>query len=123
MNCAIRDMLDILAQCNRPKPIPTCTSSLGFSLLYIVYTHVIIHCNTSFYTTFLHNKNVTLKGFLCRRMSTKLNHVILVFSVFLFYVISSTSTLAYITWYTHHIANIFNVQSLLACSTSCMTNM
>ena len=38
---------DILAQCNRPKPIPTCTSSLGFSRIYIlmlglIVTHVIV---------------------------------------------------------------------------------
>ena len=33
---SVRDILDILAQCNRPKPIPTCTSSLGFSCLYIL---------------------------------------------------------------------------------------
>ena len=26
-----RDILDILAQCNRPKPTFACTSSLGFS--------------------------------------------------------------------------------------------
>ena len=29
-------ILDILAQCNRPKPTPSCTSSLGFSRLYIL---------------------------------------------------------------------------------------
>ena len=27
---------DILAQCNRPKLTPTCTSSVGFSHLYIL---------------------------------------------------------------------------------------
>ena len=32
----VRDILDILAQCNRPKPNPACTSSLGFSRLYIL---------------------------------------------------------------------------------------
>ena len=32
----VRDILDILAQCNRPKPIPTCTSSLGFNRLYML---------------------------------------------------------------------------------------
>ena len=31
----VRDILDILAQCNRPKPTPTCTSSLEFNRLYI----------------------------------------------------------------------------------------
>ena len=31
-----RYILDILAQCNKPKPIPACTSSLGFSRLYIL---------------------------------------------------------------------------------------
>ena len=40
-------ILDILAQCNRPKPNPVCTSSLGFSRLYIlmlwlIVTHVIV---------------------------------------------------------------------------------
>ena len=43
----VRDILDILAQCNRPKPSPACTSSLGFSHLYIlmlwlIVTHVIV---------------------------------------------------------------------------------
>ena len=32
----VRDILDILAQCNRSKPTLTCTSSLGFSRLYIL---------------------------------------------------------------------------------------
>ena len=32
----VRDILDILAQCNRPKPTPTGTSSLGFSHLYLL---------------------------------------------------------------------------------------
>ena len=40
-------ILDILAQCNRPKPNSTCISSLGFSRLYIfmlglIVTHVIV---------------------------------------------------------------------------------
>ena len=43
----VRDILDILAQCNRPKPSPACTSNLGFSRLYIlmlwlIVTHVIV---------------------------------------------------------------------------------
>ena len=29
----VRDILDILTQCNRPKPTPACTSSLGFRRL------------------------------------------------------------------------------------------
>ena len=41
-------ILDILAQYNRPKFIPTCTSSLGFSCLYIpmlwfIVTHVLYY--------------------------------------------------------------------------------
>ena len=37
-----RDILDILAQCNRPKTTPTCTSSLGFSHLYILMLRFIV---------------------------------------------------------------------------------
>ena len=39
-----RYILDILAQCNRPKPKPnpTCTSSLGFSRLYIFMLWLIV---------------------------------------------------------------------------------
>ena len=33
---------DILAQCNRPKSSPTCTSSLGFSRLYILMLWLIV---------------------------------------------------------------------------------
>ena len=29
----VKDILDILVQCNRSKPTPTCTSSLGFNCL------------------------------------------------------------------------------------------
>ena len=32
----VKDILDILAKFNRPKPTSTCTSSLGFSRLYIL---------------------------------------------------------------------------------------
>ena len=32
----------ILVQCNRPKPSPTCTSSLGFSRLYILMLEFIV---------------------------------------------------------------------------------
>ena len=32
----------ILAQCNRPKPSPACTSSLGFSRLYILMLGFIV---------------------------------------------------------------------------------
>ena len=32
----VRDILDILAQCNRPKPTLTGTNSLGFSHLYLL---------------------------------------------------------------------------------------
>ena len=38
----VRDILDILAQCNRPKLTPTCTSSLGFSRLYILMLGFIV---------------------------------------------------------------------------------
>ena len=51
--------------------------------------------------TLLHDKDVTLKGFLHGHRPTKLNHVTLMFSVFLFYTSSSASTLAHTTWYTH----------------------
>ena len=55
----------------------------------------------SYCTTLLYNKDVHLKGFLrirgCR--STRLNHVTLVFSMFLFYFSSFTSILVYKTWY------------------------
>ena len=75
--------------------IPTCTSSLGFSYLYIL----MIHCNKGFYTTLLHNKDVTPKDFFYGHRPIRLNHVSLVFLVFLFYISPSTSTLAYSTWY------------------------
>ena len=38
----IRDILDILAQCNRLKPNPACISSLGFSRLYILMLWFIV---------------------------------------------------------------------------------
>ena len=38
----VRDILDILAQCNRPKLSPACTSSLGFSRLYILMLWLIV---------------------------------------------------------------------------------
>ena len=41
-NLSIRDILDILAQYNRPKSIPTCTSSLEFSHLYILMLGFIV---------------------------------------------------------------------------------
>ena len=68
------------------------------------------HCNTSYCTTLLYNKNVTLKGFFRGCKPIRLNHVTLMFLVFLFYASSPASTLAYTTWYnTSHIANnIFN---------------
>ena len=37
-----RYILDILAQCSRPKPSPACTSSLGFSCLYILMLWLIV---------------------------------------------------------------------------------
>ena len=40
---SIRDILNILAQCNRYKLTPTCTSSLRFSLLYILMLWFIVH--------------------------------------------------------------------------------
>ena len=58
------------------------------------------HCNKRLlYYTFIHNKDVALKGFLRGCRPTRLNHVTLVFSVFLFYASLSASTLAYTTWY------------------------
>ena len=38
----VLQILDILAQCNRPKPNPACTSSLGFSRLYILMLWLIV---------------------------------------------------------------------------------
>ena len=38
----VRDILDILAQCNRSKPTPTCTSSLGFSRINILMLGFIV---------------------------------------------------------------------------------
>ena len=68
-----------------------------------------IHCNTGYCTTLLHNKDVVLKGFLRGCRPTRLNHVTLVFLVFLFYTFLSASTLAYTIWYnTSHCYNIFN---------------
>ena len=51
------------------------------------------------YYTLIHNKDVTLKGFLRGCRSSRLNHVTLVFTVFLFYAFFSASTLVYTTWY------------------------
>ena len=90
--------MDILAQCNRPNPTLAYTSSLGFSRLYILILRFIV-THTGYCTTLLHNKNVALKRLLCGCRSTRLNHVTFIFSVFLFYASSSTSTLAYTTWY------------------------
>ena len=58
-----------------------------------------IHCNISYCTTFLYNKDVALKGFLRGCRPSRLNHVTLVFLVFLFYAPPSAFTLAYTTWY------------------------
>ena len=38
----VRDILDILAQCNRPKSTPACTSSLEFGRLYILMLGFIV---------------------------------------------------------------------------------
>ena len=38
----VRDILDILAQCTRPKPTPSCNSCLGFSRLYILMLEFIV---------------------------------------------------------------------------------
>ena len=38
----VRDILDILAQCNRPKPTPACTSCLGFNHIYILMLGFIV---------------------------------------------------------------------------------
>ena len=56
-----------------------------------------IYCNTGYCTTLLYNKDVAFKRFLCECRLTKLNHVTLVSSVFLFYAFSSVPTLAYTT--------------------------
>ena len=64
-----------------------------------IYTHVMAHCNTGYCTTLLHNKDVALKGFLRGCRLSRLNHVTLVFSVFLFYTSPSAFTLAYTIWY------------------------
>ena len=69
------------------------------------------HCNTGYCTTLLHNKDVALKGFLHRYRLTRLNHVTLVFSTFLFYASISTSTLHIQHGITHRVANIFNMES------------
>ena len=58
-----------------------------------------VHCNPGYSTAILHNKDITLKGFLRGRRPTSLKHVTLVFLVFLFYASPSASTLTYITWY------------------------
>ena len=39
---SVRDILNILAQCNKPKPIPACTSNLGFNRLYILMLGFIV---------------------------------------------------------------------------------
>ena len=60
----VRDILNILAQCNRSKPSPTCTSSLGFNRLYIlmlgfILTQVIVlHSYTITCVTINHNMNI-----------------------------------------------------------------
>ena len=66
-----------------------------------------------FCTTLLYIKDVTLKEFLCGCRPTRLNHITLVFSMFLFYVSPSASTLAYTTWHLIHrvVNNIFNTLS------------
>ena len=48
---SVRDILDILAQYNRPKPTPTSTSNLGFRFLYILMLcFIVIHY---LYNTFI----------------------------------------------------------------------
>ena len=69
----------------------------GTSLYNPIYTYVRVHCNTGYCITLLHNKDVTLKGFLRGCRPTRLNHVTLVFSVFLFYASHYASTLVYTT--------------------------
>ena len=81
----------------RSAPIGLVGSDTG--LHNPIYTYVRIHCNIGYCTTLLHNKDVTLNGFLRGCRLTRLNHVTLVFSVFLFYASHSVSTLAYTTWY------------------------
>ena len=41
-NLSVRDILNILAQYNRPKSTPTCTSGLGFNRLYILMLGFIV---------------------------------------------------------------------------------
>ena len=41
-NLSVRDILGILAQYNRPKSTLTCTSSLGFTRLYILMLGFIV---------------------------------------------------------------------------------
>ena len=62
------------------------------------------HCNTGYCPTLLHNKDVALKRFLRGCRLTRLNHVTLVFLVFLFYASSFASILASQHGITHCIA-------------------
>ena len=41
-NKIVRDILEILVQCNRLKPTFACTSNLGFSHLYILMLGFIV---------------------------------------------------------------------------------
>ena len=60
-------------------------------MLWLIVTQVLY--------TLLYNKDVGLKGFLRGCKPSRLNHVTLMFSVFLFYTSPSASILAYSTWY------------------------
>ena len=56
--------------------------------------------------TLIHNKDVALKGFLCGCRSLRLNHVTLVFTVFLFYAFLFCNPFQHTQHgITHHIAN------------------
>ena len=68
-------------------------------LVTYIYTHVKVHYNTGYCTMLLQNKVVALRRFLREHRSTRLNHVTLMFLVFLFYTFPFASTLAYTTWY------------------------
>ena len=68
---------------------------VAYIYIYIyIYINVRVHCNTGYCTTLLYNKDVALKGFLHGCRLTRLNHITLVFSVFLLYASPSASTLA-----------------------------
>ena len=80
-----------------------CISNYVLAVIYWQYKHIclilIVHCNIGYCITLLYNKNVALKGFLHGCRPTRLNHVTLMFLMFLFYVFPSAFTLVYTVWY------------------------